>query len=52
VFDRNGRMTMNLTLKVNETIDILVENMGHIGFGSEINNNTKVGRFLALSFLG
>ncbi|XP_048754699.2 beta-galactosidase-like isoform X2 [Ostrea edulis] len=41
VFDRNGQMTMNLTLKVNETIDILVENMGHIGFGSEINNNTK-----------
>eukprot|EP00105_Crassostrea_gigas_P024869 XP_011445267.1 PREDICTED: beta-galactosidase isoform X1 [Crassostrea gigas] len=41
IFDRNGQKTMNLTLKVNETIDILVENMGHIGFGSEMNNNSK-----------
>lgn len=42
VFDRNGQKTLNLTLKVNQTIDILVENMGHIGFGSEMNNNSKV----------
>lgn len=42
IFDRNGQKTMNITLKVNETIDILVENMGHIGFGSEMNNNSKV----------
>ncbi|XP_061179899.1 beta-galactosidase-like isoform X4 [Saccostrea echinata] len=41
VFDRNGQKTMNITLKVNQTIDILVENMGHIGFGSEMNNNSK-----------
>ncbi|XP_065928820.1 beta-galactosidase isoform X3 [Magallana gigas] len=41
IFDRNGQKTMNITLKVNETIDILVENMGHIGFGSEMNNNSK-----------
>ncbi|XP_062569954.1 beta-galactosidase-like isoform X5 [Saccostrea cucullata] len=41
VFDRNGQQTINITLKVNQTIDILVENMGHIGFGSEMNNNSK-----------
>ncbi|KAK3108466.1 hypothetical protein FSP39_008416 [Pinctada imbricata] len=41
VFDRNGQLSMNLTLKVGMTIDILVENMGHINFGSGMNNESK-----------
>ena len=42
VFDRTGQISMNITLKVGMTIDILVENMGHINFGTGINNDSKV----------
>ena len=41
--EREKNLTLSITAKKGQTLDILVENQGHINFGSGINNNTNVG---------
>ena len=40
--EREQNLTLSITAKKGQTLDILVENQGHINIGSGINNNTKV----------
>ncbi|XP_071158148.1 beta-galactosidase-like isoform X2 [Mytilus edulis] len=39
--ERIHNLSLSITAKKGQTLDILVENQGHINFGSGINNNTK-----------
>lgn len=39
--ERIHNLSLSITTKKGQTLDILVENQGHINFGSGINNNTK-----------
>ena len=41
--ERVENITLSITAKKGQTLDILVENQGHINIGPDINNNTKVG---------
>lgn len=38
VLDRNGLLTLNIMGRAGATLDILVENMGRVNFGSKIND--------------
>ena len=41
--EREKNLTLSITAKKGQTLDILVENKDHLNFGSGINNNTNVG---------
>ena len=42
VVGRLGVSLMNLIGRKSQTLDLLVENMGHVNFGNQINENRKV----------
>ena len=42
VYRNSPPMTVNITGRKGQKLDILVENMGRINYGAEINENQKV----------
>ena len=42
ILDREGQSSMNITGQKGQTLDILVENQGRIGFAFGMNFNSKV----------
>lgn len=38
ILERNKAQTMNITGKAGSQVDILVENMGRVNYGKEIND--------------
>ena len=42
LLDRNAATSLNMFATEGQSLDIVVENQGRIGFGPEMNNNKKV----------
>lgn len=45
ILERNDGITINVTGKVGSQLDILVENMGRINYGKDINDFKVIVRF-------